>query len=238
MAGRCLTIRLLRRLQPLFRVPKSDAAQDQTGKVLEMLIFWDQRLVFLATPKTGSTAIETALEPLASCAVMGPAPLKHTDYSAYRKFVGSWLKRQSGGDFQTVALMREPLDWLRSWYRFTQRDDLETPSQSLQGVSFSGFVDRYLSSDGARELGIGTQADFLTCGGTQVDQIFRYEQIEEFVRFLEDRMDCLIELPRVNVPPAAETHLAADQEARLRSALASDSALYDSLPDRIAVSAG
>ena len=34
-----------------------------------MLIFWDQRLVFLATPKAGSTAVEVALEPLASLAV-------------------------------------------------------------------------------------------------------------------------------------------------------------------------
>ena len=30
-----------------------------------MLVFWEQRLAFLATPKTGSTAIAAALEPLA-----------------------------------------------------------------------------------------------------------------------------------------------------------------------------
>ncbi len=37
-----------------------------------MLVFWDQRLVVLATPKTGSSAIQTALESLAVLAIQRP----------------------------------------------------------------------------------------------------------------------------------------------------------------------
>jgi hypothetical protein len=48
-----------------------------------MLVFWDQRLVFLATPKTGSTAIAMALEPLASVSVQRPPVLKHTTVQRY-----------------------------------------------------------------------------------------------------------------------------------------------------------
>lgn len=48
-----------------------------------MLIFWEPRLVFLATPKAGSTAVEAALEPLAAVAVQRPGAMKHTDIATY-----------------------------------------------------------------------------------------------------------------------------------------------------------
>ena len=48
-----------------------------------MLVFWKERLVYLATPKTGSTAIEAALEPLASVVIQRPPVLKHTNVRRY-----------------------------------------------------------------------------------------------------------------------------------------------------------
>ena len=194
-----------------------------------MLIFWDQRLVFLATPKAGSTAIAAALEPLASVSIQRPPTLKHTDIAAYRRHVGPWLRASTGEDFTTMALMREPVDWLRSWYRFKLRDDHEDPLHRMEGVSFSRFADDYMTPDGPSRLMVGTQSGFLTDGATQVDRIFRYEDIAAFVEFLEDRLDCAIELPRINVPPSVDVDLAADQEDRLRSGMAADAALYATL---------
>ena len=51
-----------------------------------MLVFWDQRLAFLATPKTGSTAIAAALESLAAVSIQRPPLLKHTTVHRYRRF--------------------------------------------------------------------------------------------------------------------------------------------------------
>jgi hypothetical protein len=48
---------------------------------------------------------------------------------------------------------------------------------------------------------VGTQSEFLTDDSARVDRIFRYEDMENFTHFLEDRLDCAISLPRVNVPP-------------------------------------
>ena len=93
-----------------------------------MLIFWEKRLVFLATPKAGSTAIEAALESLANVAVQRPSPLKHTDLRAYRQYIEPWLRHETGESFTTVALMREPISWLQSWYRFLLRDDIDAPT--------------------------------------------------------------------------------------------------------------
>ena len=76
---------------------------------------------------------------------------------------------------------------------------------------------------------IGSQSGFLTRDGDRVDRIFRYEDIEAFTHFLEDRLDCAISLPRVNVPPAVDVSLDEPQETRLRQVMERDVALYDSL---------
>lgn len=194
-----------------------------------MLIFWDQRLVFLATPKAGSTAVETALEPLACAAIQRPAALKHTNLEAYRSFVGPWLAAQTGEDFTTVALMREPVDWLRSWFRFRQRDDTDDPEHPMEGMSFANFTQHYAADGGPERLAIGSQAAFLCDRHGHVDRIFRYEDMASFVEFLEDRLNCAIELPRANVPPAADVNLRAAEETALRQAIEVDLALYATL---------
>lgn len=220
---------LTKRLQLPGGPLSSDPGSDNKDRATVMLIFWDQRLVFLATPKAGSTAIEMALESLASAALQRPGALKHTDIGAYRRFVGPWLAAQTGEAFTTVALMREPVDWLRSWYRFKLRDDDDDPQHPMDGVTFPDFAARYAQAGGPGDLGIGSQSDFLTDGTTQVDRIFRYEEIDGFVDFLEGRLDCAIELPRINVPPSVDVRLPASAEASLRAAMADDLALYHAL---------
>lgn len=194
-----------------------------------MLIFWDQRIAFLATPKAGSTAVESALESLACVAIQRPAILKHTDLRAWRRFVGPWLTRTAGAEFTTVALMREPVDWLRSWYRFKLRDDEDSPTPAMAQISFDSFAHSYAAGDSPVTAGIGSQSSFLCDGAARVDRIFRYDQIGEMVGFLEERLDCAIELPRINVPPPVDVGLSDATEAELRAAMQSDIALYNSL---------
>jgi hypothetical protein len=195
-----------------------------------MLVFWDQRLVFLATPKTGSTAIAVALESLAAVSIQRPPVLKHTTVQRFHRFVGPYLKAASGEEFTTVALMREPFDWLGSWYRFRQRDDLADARMSTRSMSFDAFANAYCERPQPGFANVGSQARFLAPEGREpVDRIFRYENIEAFVTFLEDRLDCEIILPRVNVSPQADVALAPATAERLRATMAADFALYESL---------
>ncbi|MFV0301009.1 MAG: hypothetical protein ACK5IP_09060 [Paracoccus sp. (in: a-proteobacteria)] len=194
-----------------------------------MLIFWQHKLVFLATPKAGSTAVESALEPLAAVAVQRPAELKHVDIAGFRNHVQPWLESTAGGAFTTVALMREPVEWLRSWYRFKLRDDHDDPDHRMEGVSFAQFARNYAAPGGPERLDMEGQARFLTHGGRPVDRIFRYEEIDRFVEFLEDQLDCAISLPRVNVPPSVDVGLGAAEEKALRAAMKEDLALYRTL---------
>ena len=195
-----------------------------------MLVFWEQRLVFLATPKTGSTAVEAALESMAEVAVQNPPALKHTTIGRYRRFLGPWLEKTSGQKFEVVALMREPVSWLGSWYRYRGREAIEGTKRSTRGMSFDDFVTAYLSRPTPDFANVGAQSRFLGAKRDDgVDRVFRYEAIETLVDFLEERLDCEILLPRLNVSPEGETPLSPALADRLRNERAADFALYESL---------
>ena len=193
-----------------------------------MLVFWEQRLVILATPKTGSTAIEAALAPLASLAVTQPGALKHSDARSWQRFVQPYLRELSGSEFSAVALMREPIDWLGSWYRVRQRED----GGSTADMSFADFVEGHLATPQAAVADVGCQSAFLrgndgrACG---VNRLFRYENIGGFVAYLEELLDFAIELPEVNVSPKGDSALPDALRARARERLAADYALYASI---------
>ncbi|MGY6635487.1 MAG: hypothetical protein ACXIU8_17335 [Alkalilacustris sp.] len=194
-----------------------------------MLVFWDQRLVFLATPKTGSTAIEAALDGLASLSVQRPRQAKHTDAARFRRFMGPYLRDLAGEEFTTVALMREPLDWLASWYRFRRGEDGPDADGAAQGLDFDRFVSDHMRSPAPPHADVGSQAAFLAPPEGAVDRIFAYEDIGRFVAFLEDRLDCGITLPRLNVSPEARLEIAPATVARLRDHAARDYALWEGL---------
>lgn len=196
-----------------------------------MLVFWDQKLAFLATPKTGSTAIETALEPLSALVVQRPPILKHTSVQRFHRFLGPYLEVASGHSFSVAALMREPKDWLGSWYRYRQRGDYIEAQKSTVNVSFDEFVSAYCSETPPEFAAVGSQARFLKARKDKgVDHLFRYENIGGFVTFLEDRLGCEIILPRLNVSPSANLELSAATDAKLRAFAVDDFALYATIP--------
>ena len=194
-----------------------------------MLVFWDQRLAFLATPKTGSTAIAAALESLAAVSIQRPPLLKHTTVHRYRRFIGPYLEAASKDTFTLVALMREPTDWLGSWYRFRQREETE-PAKSTRDITFDDFVRAWCREDRPEFADVGSQGKFLRPRqGVGVDRLFRYEAIGTFVHFLEDRLGCEIILPRLNVSPPGLTDLTPETEALLHEVAAEDFDLYRTL---------
>ncbi len=198
-----------------------------------MLVFWDQRLAFLATPKTGSTAIAAALEPLAALSVQRPPVLKHTTVHRYHRFVGPYLAAASGHEFTLCALMREPRDWLGSWYRYRSRETMAESPRGTRDIDFDTFVQGWCSDPQPEFASVGSQARFLQPrNGKGVDHLFRYEEIDRLVGFLEDRLDFEITLPKLNVSPHAALELSPRTERRLAERASADFALYASIDHR------
>lgn len=184
-----------------------------------MLVFWDEKLVFLATPKTGTTAIEGALSPRADIILRGPPQLKHSPVYRYRRFLKP-LFAQGGGEenMETVALVRNPIDWLGSWYRYRHRDEIKGQANSTQGISFDDFISEYCKGKPSPFANIGSQSNFLTLGDKSigVDYLYQYEALPKLLAFFEDRLGNKITLNRKNVSPAMTLTLSSDIEARLR----------------------
>jgi hypothetical protein len=195
-----------------------------------MLVFSKARLVFLSVPKTGTTAIETALAPHAAIAVLDPPELKHAPVYRYNRFFRPMVEKFVGTDVEVVAVVREPVSWLGSWYRYRRRPFMAGKPNATHDMDFDGFVRGYLDDPRPGFADVGSQSKFLEPrpNGTAVSRVFRYEDMPRFTAFLEERLGVTIDLPRENVSPPADLGLAPETLARLRRDCAADFTLWDS----------
>jgi hypothetical protein len=190
-----------------------------------MLIFLDAGLAFLATPKTGTTAIEAALKRRAD--LVFQRTRKHMPARRFAKAVGPFVSETFGSKLETVALMREPTEQLRSWYRYRTRDDKIGTPQSTRGVSFETFAMDVIADSPPEYARINGQFRFLTLEGALiVTHLFAYSDMEAFRKFMEARLGQPLEFTRQNMSPDVEAPLSAEGAARLTAARAAEYALY------------
>ncbi|MCB5197709.1 sulfotransferase family protein [Loktanella sp. TSTF-M6] len=183
-----------------------------------MLVFWKQNLVFLAVPKTGTTAIEGALAPKAAMVMRDPPQIKHAPVYRYRRFFKPLFVQAGGKEPEIMAVVRDPVDWLGSWYRYRSRDDLIGHPNSTRDISFDDFVLEYCKGKPADFANVGSQAKFVLDGDGNmgIDHLFRYEDQSLLIAFLEARLDVTLDLKRLNVSPSKPTPLSPAVAARLR----------------------
>ncbi len=183
-----------------------------------MLVFWKEKMVLFAVPKTGTTALTGALAPSASMVMRDPTDLKHASVYRYQRFLLPLFRRLGQGDMETVAVIRHPVDRLSSWYRYRSRDDLVGHPNSTKGVLFDQFVAEYLKGKPAPYAALGSQAKFLKDrdGNVAITHLFRYESLPKLVTFLEQRLNRKIILPEINISPKMALSLDPAIEGDLR----------------------
>ena len=196
-----------------------------------MLAFYHERLVLLSVPKTGTTAYQAALRDRADIVVSDPPELKHAPVFRYNRWFRPMFEKVCGAELELAAVMREPVSWLGSWYRFRQRPFLDGKPNSTRGISFDDFVLAYCKGDRPGFANVGSQAKFLEPqkNGCKVTHLFRYEDQERLKGFLEARLNMRIALERRNVSPDMELELSQRAEEKLRLKCAAEFELYDSI---------
>ena len=196
-----------------------------------MLVFHKERLVFLAVPKTGTTAYQSALGARADIVVRDPPELKHAPVYRYNRFFRPMFEKVCGAEMETLAVMREPISWLGSWYRYRRRPFMQGRPNNTLEISFDDFVLAYLKGDRPGFANVGSQAKFLEPrpNGTRVTHLFRYEEPERLNGFLTQRLGAFPLPGRENVSPALDVALSPEVERRLRRKCAEEFALYDSI---------
>jgi hypothetical protein len=197
-----------------------------------MMVFWKARLVLLAVPKTGSTALEAAFLPHADAAFLHPPGLKHCPLRRWEGQVSRIFDRDGDRPLETMAVMREPLDWLASWHRYRSRPALDGHPRSTKTVPFAEFVSAWLEDAPPDFARVGRQSRFLSDAEERIgiDRLFRHDRLGEAVDYLNERLGAAATLSRRNVSPKSSPEaLDPTLAERLRHEAASDFALWDAL---------
>ena len=199
-----------------------------------MLISKKFDFVFLSMQKCASNSIEAALHPHSDI-ILSVNPFKHTNYRKYSKFLQPYLEEMAGiGDAETICLVREPVSWLNSWYRFRSRPALRNPQHrnhrnSTYHVSFDEFIEQYMTSNPPSYANVGTQYDFARndAGSIGVDTIFCYERLDQFLSYMHKKTGAALRLDHINRSPNPVNTLSADLGNRLRQYIPDDFGLYE-----------
>lgn len=196
-----------------------------------MLVFSNARLVFLSVPKTGTTAYESALSGLASIVVSDPPQLKHAPVFRYNRFFRPALEKFIGDGLDVLAVMREPIDWLGSWYRYRRRPFMAGQPNSTQGLTFDAFVQGYMKGTQPGFANVGSQAKFLEPqrNGTAVTHLFRYEDQAGLTAFLEERLQTRIATETVNDSPRMPLELSDSTARKFRRKCAHEFDLWNGI---------
>jgi hypothetical protein len=196
-----------------------------------MLVFFKERLAFLSVPKTGTTAYQTALAPQADLVITDPPLLKHAPVYRYNRFIRPMFLNVCDAEMELMAVMRHPVSWLSSWYRYRQRPFMKDRPNNTHGISFDDFVLAYMKGKRPGFAEVGSQLKFLEKqpNGTGITHLFAYEDQGRLQTFLEDRLAVKLDLARENVSPNLQVDLSTDVEERFRRKFAEEFALYDSI---------
>lgn len=197
-----------------------------------MLVFFKEKLVFLSVPKTGTTAYETALRDRADIVISDPPELKHAPVYRYNRFFHPMFQKVCGVEMETLAVVREPISWLGSWYRYRRRDFMRGKPNATHHVDFDTFVKGHIQGDPPGYANVGRQSKFLESrpNGVSVTHLFRYEDQPRLKAFLEDRLGTRIDTAAENVSPPMDLQLSPGVERRLRRKFHEEFDLYDSIP--------
>lgn len=197
--------------------------------------------VLLSLTKCGSTSLEDvrALRNRARVALRHEAPLKHATYAQFEQYVepllaiGGWARE----DYEVAVLVRDPLDWLVSWWRFRSRAELLEDGRRHRWVGdlgfeefADGFLDGRLADDPVDVRPSAFVAD--RAGRVGVDRVFALGRPDLWHPWLEERLGTTIEVPRRNESTERRgPGLVPEVEARLRARMADDQALWDRVAD-------
>ena len=193
-----------------------------------MLLFWKAKLVLLAVPKTGTTALEAALLAHADTAILNPLEKKHLTARRWRNQLAPFFDNRGKRQIETIAIIREPRDWLGSWYRYRARPEISGSASSTAGMDFAQLVTGWLSDPEPEYARVGRQSRFVANaeGKIIVDHLFRYEDLGQAVDFLQQRLGVTLDLGRRNISPQADLSLPPALEARLQREAAADFDLW------------
>ncbi len=177
------------------------------------------------------------MRPHSDFSLSGNPNLKHIRYHLMDSFIFPLLASSHVKKPFIFAVMREPVSWVESWYRFRGRDELAPPSHpqhhNYSGhLSFPEYVEAVLQPKPPSYARIHSQFHYIRAhdGSVGVDLIIPLEQVNSHVPTLLAKYNIRVANPdeRKNVSEKREAAaLPAPLKARLQAHLRKDVELYN-----------
>jgi hypothetical protein len=178
-----------------------------------MIIAPKYGFVFLSMPKCASTSTEAMLRPYGQIVTSDAPEFKHLPYRGYERFFKPLLQeklKQRANKLEIICLFREPVDWLHSWYRYRQRDELEQMARrrknSTKNLTFEEFAREHVSDSPQPFAKVGRQIRFIQDKNGNLGNItlFRYEDYDKFLEYMSGKIGEPLAAPRMNISPVGE----------------------------------
>lgn len=195
-----------------------------------------RKLCFLANTKTGSTTIERWASPTFQQVRFNNVPYKHADYRAFAKFCA--IFDVDPDTIETICVVRHPLDKAQSWYKYRTRPEIQDPkhpkhANSLAGTTFEEFLLKQIErAREGKEVGLFCDRYFVQdeAGAVAVKRIYRYEDIDACIAYLQERFEIAKRPKKRNVSPPADLSVSAETRALFDEVFAEHISWYESLP--------
>jgi hypothetical protein len=196
--------------------------------------------VVLSMPKCASTSLQQTLTPV--CDVRFKDHMKHIDLTFLETWVLPMLRaRRASPPYEPriFCLMREPVEWLHSWYRYSWDEAGQpataggTASARQPYADFRSFLDAYFSTRPPKVGGVLRQSDFLRGRDGRIGraELYRFEDHARMVTALEALCGQPLDLRITNQSrPKRPEDLDGVDLAELRRRLASEYEVYDAIP--------
>lgn len=196
-----------------------------------MLVFLDKQIVFFATPKTATTSLEASFGPHADFVFQKTPAIKHMRPRKFDRLFGKQIEKLAGGPVTKIAIIRDPLEWIGSWYRYRSRDALDGHQNSTKGITFDAFVEEYMKYENRAPFAdLGSQAAFLQLGDGSlgVDKLFKFDDMALPKAYLERALGVQVQLDMKNSSPILPMALDPNLQTQFEQRFAGDYALYHS----------
>lgn len=199
-----------------------------------MLISIEHRLAFLAVPKTGSTSIEATLAPHCDISFGKNPQIKHMTVKRFHRHMAPYLAALGHENIELCAVIREPIDWLGSWYRYRGRAELDGTANSTADMSFDAFSEAYMQDPKPRFATVGQQSIFLEhpASAGPIQHLFPFENMSKFREFLTERTGLELEFGTLNQSPLRTTDLSETTRTALKAYFEADYALWNDAIER------
>ena len=190
-----------------------------------MIIDLDRKFLFIANLRTGSTSLQKALSADADIVIAKTRYGKHLGVAAIEERFRWIFQYRKAGEMFVFGVMRDPLDYLTSLYRFHKADAFRDQRHSTANINFDEFLETWVPTSWQTRPQI--QRFLSPESAFETVTVWNFRNIERNFVLFRDRLGIDGALPHVNRSRASRAPIALSERRRaeIAEAYAADAAL-------------